>query len=356
MTWRQGDRSHQRPSAGSGGDLVLWGGVALPLSILFAHFLLHLVSNRLAIAFLAGGLTVSFLLGIALPVAHQLKRSEQERLELEAQFLRAQKMEALARLAGSVAHDFNSLLSVIMGTADLAGDHLHEQEQVNSDLQEIRRAAEQGAGLTRRLLAFSARQAGAPVATDINEIVREHEKMLHRLMGENVSLRLALDVDLPEFFVDRTLLEQVLMNLTINARDAMPNGGSLLIQTARETCSPRAKLEGGTVDWVRLVISDTGVGMDAATLDHIFDPFFTTKEEGCGTGLGLSTVYGIVQQLEGRIQVDSQVGAGSTFTVVLPAPGRSADVRSRPADTGRIRSDYGPEQDALEVTARGSNA
>jgi signal transduction histidine kinase len=256
-----------------------------------------------------------------------------ERKRLEAQLRQAQKMEAVGRLAGGIAHDFNNLLAVIMGHSDLIRSVLRKGDALAHDVEQIRRASERAASLTRQLLAFSRRQFLQPQVIDVNTLVGNLATMLHRLIGEDVQLELRLDADAGRVSADPGQLEQVVMNLTVNARDAMPQGGRLTLETAPATLDQAfVAAHPGSITGahVRLSIHDTGCGMGPDVMSHLFEPFFTTKEPGRGTGLGLSTVYGIVKQHRGYIGVTSEPGRGSSFEVYLPrvearpTPGRSA--------------------------------
>lgn len=233
----------------------------------------------------------------------------------------AQKMEAVGRLAGGVAHDFNNILTVISSYAGLSQRGLAADDPLRSDLEEIRKASDRATGLTRQLLAFSRRQVLQPTIIDLNSLVAGIEKMLGRLIGEDVDLRFSAAPDLGRISADPGQIEQVLMNLAVNARDAMPAGGTLTITTGNAELDEDFALShaGGRVGpHVVLTVQDTGSGMDPATLDRIFEPFFTTKPIGKGTGLGLATVYGIVKQSGGGIWVESAPGEGATFRVYLP--------------------------------------
>jgi PAS domain S-box-containing protein len=257
----------------------------------------------------------------------------------EEQLRAAQKMEAIGRLAGGIAHDFNNLLTVILSYAEIAADTLREEDPLSADLQQIHTAGMRAAGLTRQLLAFSRRQVLQPEAVDLGELVQSLGKMLHRLIGEDIELILRPSPDKAVALVDRGQLEQVVMNLVVNARDAMPDGGRLAIETdvitLEQAAAQGADLPPGR--YVRLAVADTGIGMDTETRARVFEPFFTTKELGKGTGLGLSTVFGIVKQSRGGITVTSTPGAGSTFAVFLPVdsdPALPATTPQRSAPLG----------------------
>jgi signal transduction histidine kinase len=219
-------------------------------------------------------------------------------------------MEAVGQLAGGIAHDFNNLLTVINGFSQVTLDLLAADDAARPLVDEVHRAGTRAAGLTRQLLAFSRRQVLEPRVVDLNAVVAETERMLRRLIGEDVILTTTLALDLGRVRVDPGQLEQVLMNLAVNARDAMPRGGKLTI-TTRNVARP-----GGEA--VQLSVTDTGSGMDAGTRARLFEPFFTTKEPGQGTGLGLSLSYGIVKQLGGTIDLKSKVGEGTEVTITLP--------------------------------------
>ena len=244
-----------------------------------------------------------------------------ERLELQADLLQAQKMEVIGRLAGGVAHDFNNLLTVINGTADLAMTRFREGDELHGELREIREAGERAASLTRQLLAYSRRQMLRPEIVNLNGIVAGIEPMLRRLLGERVTLVLELSEGLSAVKVDPAQMDQVLMNLAVNARDAMPDGGVLTIATenidiSSDFASKHPSMQPGP--HVGVSVRDTGIGMDEQTAKRIFEPYFTTKEAPYGTGLGLSTVYGILKQSGGSIWVDSAPQRGTAFTIYLP--------------------------------------
>ena len=243
------------------------------------------------------------------------------RRKLEAQLQQAQKMEVVGRLAGGVAHDFNNLLTAILGYSEIILANLDVRDPTHQDATEIKKAGERAALLTRQLLAFSRRQALQPKSLHLNRVLENLAKMLHRVIGEDIQLEISYGPDLGWVTADPAQIEQVILNLTVNARDAMPRGGKLIIQTATVELDEAYTQDHAAVRpgrYVLLAVTDTGYGMDAATRSHIFEPFFTTKEMGKGTGLGLSMVYGIVLQSNGHIWVYSEPGQGSTFKIYLP--------------------------------------
>jgi PAS domain S-box-containing protein len=249
------------------------------------------------------------------------KRMEDALRKSEDQLRQSQKMEAIGRLAGGVAHDFNNLLTVIRGYSDLLLLRLDGGSPMRREVEEIQKAGERASSLTRQLLAFSRKQVLQPKMMDLNAIVADTDKMLRRLIGEDIDLVTVLKPDLGLVLVDPGQVEQVLMNLVVNARDAMPRGGKVTIETANVVLGECYSKEHRIVkagQYVMLAISDTGVGMDEKTKTHLFEPFFTTKKKGKGTGLGLSTVYGIVKQSGGYVWVYSEVGQGATFKVYFP--------------------------------------
>jgi PAS domain S-box-containing protein len=258
-----------------------------------------------------------------------------EEKSLAEKFMQAQKMEAIGRLAGGIAHDFNNLLTVIGGYCGLVQADLPKGSLVEAQVGEIARAAKQAAALTTQLLAFSRKQVLIPQVVDTNALVGALEKIVGRVVGEDVELRTFLHPGTGNFRADPGQIEQALMNLVVNARDAMPAGGKLTIETSMRVFDEAYAREHADVkpgEYVRIAVSDTGVGMDREVLSHIFEPFFTTKEQGKGTGLGLSTVYGIVKQSDGHITCYSEPGKGTTFTIYFPrtAEGRAAVSPSLP--------------------------
>jgi len=243
------------------------------------------------------------------------------RRSLEEQFHQSQKMEAVGRLAGGIAHDFNNLLTAISGYAELLLSDLEPTNPRRGDVVEIHKAAARAATLTRQLLAFSRKQLLAPQVLDLNRVVVSMDKLLRRLIGEDVNLVTILGPALGSAKADPGQIEQVILNLALNARDAMPQGGKLTVETANAEIDEHASRQRFAISpgsYVVLAVHDTGCGMDAATQSHLFEPFFTTKEVGKGTGLGLSTVYGIVTQSGGTIEVHSEPGLGTTFKIYLP--------------------------------------
>jgi two-component system, cell cycle sensor histidine kinase and response regulator CckA len=252
-----------------------------------------------------------------------------EQRQLEEQFLQAQKMESIGRLAGGIAHDFNNLLTVINGTAELAALDLPRDSALRTDLLQIRQSGERAAALTRQLLALSRQQILRPLIINLTTVVRGMQSMLRRLISEHVELAFRLDDRLGQVKADPGQIEQVILNLTVNAQDAMPDGGTLTVETGRvylDTGDAANHLATRTGPYAMLAVSDTGIGMDEATRQRIFEPFFTTKEIGKGTGLGLSTVYGIVQQSGGGLFVYSEPGRGTTFKVYFPLVDEVPDV------------------------------
>ena len=267
------------------------------------------------------------------------------RRQLEEQFRQSQKMEAVGRLAGGVAHDFNNLLTVISGYSELAlqrvtnGEPHSDSDDVRDDLVEIKSAAARAASLTQQLLAFSRQQVVRPGKLDLNETVAEIEKMLDRLIGEDVALVVKLDAAIGPVLADAGQLEQVILNLAVNGRDAMPGGGTLTIETLAVELEAPLDSEHGQVEpgrYVRLAVTDNGAGMDAATRARAFEPFFTTKELDKGTGLGLSTVYGILEQSGGHVRIDTAPGRGTSFEIYLPESDRADAAEPTPIVAGPV--------------------
>jgi PAS domain S-box-containing protein len=265
------------------------------------------------------------------------------RKQLEGQLLQAQKMESIGRLAGGIAHDFNNLLTAISGGLELSLAALPPDHSSRAHLLEVADAAQSAAGLTRHLLAFSRKEIIAPRVLDLNEILRRAERMILRLIEEDIELQTICGKDVTPICFDPAQVEQIIVNLAVNARDAMPNGGRLTIETSNVWIDGEAgarQLDARPGAYVLLTVSDTGSGMNEDVREHLFEPFFTTKEQGKGTGLGLAMVYGAVQQNGGRIDVSSEVNRGTTFKIYLPAaePGIPQQPAARPAVDGRVRS------------------
>jgi len=274
-------------------------------------------------------------------IERELREAEthREKKQVEHRVRQLEKFEALGKLAGGVAHDFNNVIGAIMGWAEIGADRVAEGSQEGKLFRKIGDQARRAAGLTRQLLAYARRQILEPKTINLNQMVKETTGLLEKVIGEQIEVKMALAEDLRTTRADPAQIEQVMMNLCFNARDAMPAGGQLLIETrnlelGEKYCARHADARPG--HWVQLSVSDTGTGMDAATLERIFEPFFTTKEVGKGTGLGLATVFGIMKQHGGFIEVYSEVGAGTAFHVHLPVSEGEAEAL-RAADDAPAR-------------------
>jgi two-component system, cell cycle sensor histidine kinase and response regulator CckA len=273
------------------------------------------------------------------PCIEALVEDVTERNTLETQLLQSQKFEAIGQLAGGIAHDFNNMIGAILGWADMGIEETEPGARLRRHFEKMRHQAERAGALTRQLLAFARRQILEPRDIDFNQTVTETLSLLEKVIGSNIEIRSTLAADLPVVRADSTQLEQVLMNLCINARDAMPGGGLLVIETAKasfdeESCKLQPLAHPG--DYAMLSVTDTGTGMDSATLDRMFEPFFTTKELGKGTGLGLATVYGIVRQHSGFVHVYSEPGLGTTLRVYLPVSGAAVASPVKPEDDPKV--------------------
>jgi PAS domain S-box-containing protein len=288
-----------------------------------------------------------------------------DRLRLEEQLRQAQKMEAVGRLAGGVAHDFNNILTAISSYSELLLADFATEDPRRADVEEIRKATDRAAALTRQLLAFSRRQVLQPKVVDLNAVIAGAEKLLRRLIGEDIALVTRLDPALGAVRADAGQLEQVIMNLAVNARDAMKTGGTLTLETENVAIDATTLAGEERIiapgQYVLLRVRDTGSGMDADTRRHLFEPFFTTRDKGKGTGLGLATVYGIVKQSGGFIWVDSEPGRGASFRIYLPRTGEAAPPAERPAAGAEPAAAAGTEtillvedEDAVRAVARES--
>jgi two-component system, cell cycle sensor histidine kinase and response regulator CckA len=270
----------------------------------------------------------SFIPVVGSKIVHCYGNDITERLNLEAQLRHSVKMEAVGQLAAGVAHDFNNILTIIQGHAELLSQTPELATKNEKSIRQIAVAAERASQLINQLLMFSRKQVMQQRQVNLNEIIQHISPMLHGLVGEHVVFEFNSAPNLPSLCVDVGMMEQVLVNLVINARDAMRRGGRLVLTTSQQLLEPVASVlnpEARPGHFVCLSVADTGCGMDANTLNHLFEPFFTTKEPGKGTGLGLATIYGIVKQHKGWVLVDSQMDKGSTFTIFLPAGDKPAD-------------------------------
>jgi two-component system cell cycle sensor histidine kinase/response regulator CckA len=294
----------------------------------------------------------------------RLEANESRFRATEEQLRQSQKMEAIGSLAGSIAHDFSNILSVVLGYTETALADLKPDDPVRDDVREIGIAGERARVLTRQLLAFSRQQVLEPKLVDLNDVFSAMMQMLTRLVGENIDLSFVPGADLGAVRVDPSQIEQVLLNLVVNARDAMPAGGKLTVETSAVVLDERYADAHYGIDpgeYVLLAVSDTGIGMDSATRARIFEPFFTTKERGKGTGLGLSTVFGIVKQSGGTIWVYSEPGHGTTFKVYLPRlgavpwtmpPAALPSVNTRGSETVLLAEDDVQVRDLVSATLR----
>lgn len=285
---------------------------------------------------------------------HFIDTTEQK--QLEAQFAQSQKMQAVGQLAGGVAHDFNNLLTAMIGFCDLLLGRHGADDPSFADIMQIKQNANRATNLVRQLLAFSRREAHRPVAVTVNEAISDLSGLLGRLLGENVSLKVEAGRDLDQVFVDHGQFDQIIINLAVNARDAMPKGGTLTIRTGQmqtDVPVPRGQTTIPPGDYITIEVIDTGVGISRDTLDRIFEPFFSTKEVGQGTGLGLSTVYGIVSQADGVVVVDTAPGEGTVFTLCLPRyTGAAAVEGASPSNAAPIKAEAPPA--ATDLTGVGT--
>lgn len=278
--------------------------------------------------------------------ALERKKSEQALRKSEEQLLQAQKMEAIGRLTGGIAHDFNNLLTAIIGYSEIVRDRFDADDPTNADVSEILSAGLRGATLTRQLLAFSRKQVNKPRVIQVNEVIDSSQKMLGRIIGEDIELLFNPAPDLRLIKMDPGQIDQILVNMATNSRDAMPDGGRLSITTENVTFDKTNDTNHGLTEsgnYVRLTIDDNGAGISRNVMDRIFEPFFSTKEEGKGTGLGLSTVYGLVKQNKGLITVASEPGVGTTFTILLPA------TQDEPTPLGTISTETTPPTGAETI-------
>jgi PAS domain S-box-containing protein len=327
--------SAMTPSEWRAGDEIAIGhlkskGVAPAWEKEFLHKDGHRVPILIGAAMLDETKCISFIADLT-----ARKLAEQVLHQTESQLRQAQKMEAIGRLAGGVAHDFNNVLSVILTYSEFIFGALGPSDPMRDDVDEIRKAGQRAADLTRQLLMFSRQQVVEPKVLDLNDVLHTMDKMLQRILGEDVDLVSLPEQALGRVNADPSSVEQVIMNLVVNARDAMPTGGKLTIETANVTLDDAYAIRHVGITpgpYVMLAVTDTGIGMDKATLARVFEPFFTTKDRGKGTGLGMSTVFGIVQQSGGSVWIYSEVGRGTTVKVYLPRTDRSIEAMTVPAE------------------------
>jgi signal transduction histidine kinase len=323
------------------GNLLPWilGGVALLFGLL-AAFVVEVTSRRKDQAVALVGDLEEKNAALDLAIAEQLK-AERERMRLEGELRQAQRLESVGRLAGGVAHDFNNLLAAILTYGEFIAEELGPEHPLQEDVAEVRKAARRGAELTRQLLVFSRRDLVQPSVLDVNDTITDLLNLLRRTLGEDVDLHPVLAPDLPCVLADAGELEQVLMNLAVNARDAIAGEGSITVETSEQVvdadaASAHVDLRPGR--FVRIAVTDSGCGMSEEVKSEVFEPFFTTKGPGLGTGLGLSTVYGIANRYGGFVTVYSEVGKGTTFKVYLPATDEEVDAPQPPAPDTSARS------------------
>ncbi|WP_162145289.1 ATP-binding protein [Chthoniobacter flavus] len=259
-----------------------------------------------------------------------LQEEMEQRAKAERELQQAQKMDALGKFAGSIAHDFNNLLTVILGGAECAMQHIRPESEAMQFVRSIWKAGESAAALTRPLLTFSRNEVREVAPLDLNQTVEETAMLVRRLIGVNIQVKLKLAPELPMIVANANQFQQVLVNLAVNARDAMEGSGTLTMATLHASVDPERQIrhEATSIDWVELRVSDSGCGMDTETKNRIFEPFFTTKPAGRGTGLGLATVFGIVKQAGGFLEVESEVGVGTTFRIFLPVPEEPVEIQA----------------------------
>jgi two-component system, cell cycle sensor histidine kinase and response regulator CckA len=355
IRWRDITAPESADATNRGLQELIGTGVATPYEKEYIRKDGSRVSVLVGLATLSGSQSIGFMVDLtAQKSAESALRNTQEQLR------HTQKMEAVGRLAGGVAHDFNNLLSVVLSYCSFISDDLAANDPMRADLDEIRKAGERAADLTRQLLAFSRQQVVEPRIINLNEVLSHMDKMLRRLLGEDIDVRTSHAADLGRAKADPGHVEQVIMNLVVNARDAMPDGGTLTIETANvelDESYTRDHLGATPGPHVMFAVSDTGSGMDKATQQRIFEPFFTTKEKGKGTGLGLSTVFGIVQQSGGSIWVYSELDKGTTFKVYLPRTDEVERVRISSNELGTLRGSETillvEDDDQVRLVARG---
>ena len=334
IRWRDLTAPESREVTDRGLQELLGAGVATPYEKEYIRKDGSRVSVLAGLAMLAGSRSIGFMVDLTAQ-----KRAEAALKKTEEQLRQAQKMEAVGRLAGGVAHDFNNVLSVILSYSTMIAEDLSPTDPLRADIDEIAKAGQRAADLTRQLLMFSRQEVVEARILDLNDVLKKMDKMLRRILGEDVDLASVPGTALGHTRADPTHVEQVIMNLVVNSRDAMPTGGKLTIETGNVVLDEtHAREHLGVVPghYVMLAVSDTGTGMDRATQARIFEPFYTTKENGKGTGLGLSTVFGIVQQCGGSIWVYSEPGHGTTFKMYLPRVDAAVDIDASIAEPAKL--------------------